>query len=104
MRHIYQKKWSLKCGQKKAILLKTFQKSVMATLKHGSILCTVAISFVHIASCPIHEGKERSRRPQDIIQEVRQLAAQGYKEITLLGQNVMHTEKILTMTIIVSAI
>ncbi|MDV6377575.1 tRNA (N6-isopentenyl adenosine(37)-C2)-methylthiotransferase MiaB [Sporosarcina sp. GW1-11] len=37
---------------------------------------------------PYTRGKERSRRPQDIIQEVRQLAAEGYKEITLLGQNV----------------
>src|SRR5699024_9543457 len=37
---------------------------------------------------PMTRGKERSRRPKDIIQEVRHLAAQGYKEITLLGQNV----------------
>jgi len=37
---------------------------------------------------PMTRGKERSRRPQDIIQEVRQLVAQGYQEITLLGQNV----------------
>lgn len=37
---------------------------------------------------PYTRGKERSRRPEDIIQEVRQLAAQGYQEITLLGQNV----------------
>ncbi|MCH6266269.1 MULTISPECIES: tRNA (N6-isopentenyl adenosine(37)-C2)-methylthiotransferase MiaB [Neobacillus] len=37
---------------------------------------------------PFTRGKERSRRPEEIIQEVRQLAAQGYKEITLLGQNV----------------
>ncbi|MFB7640589.1 tRNA (N6-isopentenyl adenosine(37)-C2)-methylthiotransferase MiaB [Peribacillus butanolivorans] len=37
---------------------------------------------------PFTRGKERSRRPEDIIQEVRHLAAQGYKEITLLGQNV----------------
>ena len=37
---------------------------------------------------PYTRGKERSRRPADIIQEVRQLAAEGYKEITLLGQNV----------------
>lgn len=37
---------------------------------------------------PYTRGKERSRHPQEIIDEVRDLARQGYKEITLLGQNV----------------
>lgn len=37
---------------------------------------------------PYTRGKERSRRPQDVIAEVRELARQGFKEITLLGQNV----------------
>ncbi|MCR5308441.1 MAG: tRNA (N6-isopentenyl adenosine(37)-C2)-methylthiotransferase MiaB [bacterium] len=37
---------------------------------------------------PYTRGKERSRRPKDIIDEVKGLVEDGYLEITLLGQNV----------------
>lgn len=37
---------------------------------------------------PYTRGKERSRLPEDIINEVEQLANEGYIEVTLLGQNV----------------
>jgi len=37
---------------------------------------------------PYTRGKERSRMPEDIINEVKGLAEEGYLEVTLLGQNV----------------
>ncbi|MEG0022160.1 MAG: tRNA (N6-isopentenyl adenosine(37)-C2)-methylthiotransferase MiaB, partial [Bacilli bacterium] len=37
---------------------------------------------------PYTRGKQRSREPQFIINEVKDLIKQGYKEVTLLGQNV----------------
>ena len=37
---------------------------------------------------PYTRGKERSRRPDEIIQEVKELVEAGYQEVTLLGQNV----------------
>jgi tRNA-2-methylthio-N6-dimethylallyladenosine synthase len=37
---------------------------------------------------PYTRGKERSRLPEDVIAEIRDIARQGFTEITLLGQNV----------------
>ena len=46
------------------------------------------ITSAPTALCPYVRGRERSREPAAILAEFKQLIAQGYKEITLLGQNV----------------
>ncbi|MBQ7352112.1 MAG: tRNA (N6-isopentenyl adenosine(37)-C2)-methylthiotransferase MiaB [Clostridia bacterium] len=45
-------------------------------------------NFCTYCIVPYVRGRERSRLPQDIINECKQLIAEGYKYITLLGQNV----------------
>lgn len=83
-------------GEKRQFSLEDSPGSIVEGLpvrRDGTIKANLPImygcdNFCTYCIVPYVRGRERSRRPEDVLKEARELVEQGYKEITLLGQNV----------------
>lgn len=82
------KEMVLEVWSKEGDIIENLPKTRLGNIKAWVNIMYGCDKFCTYCIVPYTRGKERSRRPEDIIQEVRHLAAQGYQEITLLGQNV----------------
>ncbi len=65
----------------------------ISRVRGSNVIATVSVmygcnNFCSYCIVPYVRGRERSRTHEDILAECEGLAAQGYKEITLVGQNV----------------
>ncbi|GGM22008.1 tRNA-2-methylthio-N(6)-dimethylallyladenosine synthase [Paraliobacillus quinghaiensis] len=85
---MFSKEMVLEVWSKEGDIIENLPKVRKGKIKGWVNIMYGCDKFCTYCIVPYTRGKERSRLPEDIIQEVRHLAAQGYQEVTLLGQNV----------------
>ena len=65
--------------------LPVIRQTKVSAWVNGILGCNFNCTYCIVPSV---RGREKSRKPEDILKEVERLAEEGFKEVTLLGQNV----------------
>ncbi|AIG27493.1 tRNA (N6-isopentenyl adenosine(37)-C2)-methylthiotransferase MiaB [Brevibacillus sp. 7WMA2] len=85
---MFSKEMVIEVWSKEGDIIENMPKTRTGDIKAWVNIMYGCDKFCTYCIVPYTRGKERSRRPEDVVAEVRELARQGFKEIMVLGQNV----------------